>query len=203
MRSPVFAETVFFHLHSILSALFTLLFFCEYVCVASTCRAGDTMCRSSAKWKCGVPPRTNEVSLPFHGPVIPIHSWRYPPQGFTIFALDAVVPGLVVRFRETPTPAQHIMELPAWGRNGGYLTLLRYHGAYTQLRPSPPLYLGPLWGLRMTMQCQHPSISTMRPSHYPSAEGGSSLGASKRRETRWGRTQGAGSMPVRRHPRGM
>lgn len=129
----------------------------------------------------------------------------HPPQGFTDFALDALVPGLVVRFRETPTatPAHHIMELPAWGRDGGYLTLLRYHGAYTQLKPSPHLYLGPLWGLRVTMQCQHPSISTMWPSHYPSAEGGSSLGASKRRDTRWGRAQGAGSMPLRSHPRGM
>ena len=56
---------------------------------------------------------------------------------------------------------------------------------------------GPLWGLKVTMQCDYPPSQQCDLVITAPAEGGSSLGTSRRGDSKWGRAQGAGSMPLR------
>lgn len=126
---------------------------------------------------------------------------EHPPQGLATFALDALVPGLVVRSRVVPTetPAQCAMMLPAWGRDDHYLTPLKCHGAHTHLKPSPP----PTQALSGGSKGQHhvsTPISTMWPGHHLPVEGGSNIGASRQGDARWGRAPGDWEWVLKIHP---
>lgn len=140
-----------------------------------------------------------EVNLPMAQPPQYTADWHHPPRIATFALDDALINGLVVRSREatTETPAQCIMELPAWRKYGCYLALLRCYGAHTEFQPTPLPHPGPCWQLTVTMQCEHPLASAMWAGHHPQWRAAAGLGQAGKGRLGEGRLQGTESRQLR------
>lgn len=132
-----------------------------------------------------------------------IVDWHHPPRIITFALGYPLVNGLIVRSRDTTTetPAQCIMELPAWGKDGCYLAPPRCCGAHTQVEPIPHPHLCPCWQLTVPMQCEHPPASAKWTGHHHQWRAAAGLGEAGKGRLDEVRHQGAESWQLRTKPR--